>query len=67
MVAKHKEHHCKEGHLQLSTFMEVLKHIAKHHCKKQSDEEEINGQKEKQDEDELVPKYRLDEFLVKQN
>ena len=49
MIAKHEEHQCKDCHVNLSSFMELMKHIAKHHCKEDSEDEEIKEQKEKQD------------------
>ena len=63
----------KECHVKLSSFMEFIKHIAKNHVKEQSEDEEIKGQKEKQDdEDEKVSHLDLteswlDEFLIKKN
>ena len=56
MLSKHEEHQCKECHLKLSTFMELLKHIANEHCKEQCEEHRIEYE-----DDEL---NKLEEFLV---
>ena len=59
--------------MNLSSFMELMKHIAKHHCKEHSEDQEIKGLKEKQDdEDKKVSPLDcteswLDEFLVNNN
>ena len=37
MVTHHENHKCKEYKEELPTFMELLKHIAKHHSKKGGD------------------------------
>ena len=39
MITTHQEHPCKECKEKLPTFMELLKHVAKHHCKEQDKEE----------------------------
>ena len=73
MIAKHEEQQCKECHVNLSSLMELMKHISKNNCKEHSENEGIKGQQKKQDdEDENVStldstKSWLDEFLVKQN
>ena len=66
MIAKHKKHQCKECRLNLSTFMELMKHIAKHHCKDQTEEEEFNQQTEKQDYkgDEKVSSFVFNESML---
>ena len=35
LITTHKEHVCKECQKDMSNFMELLKHIAKHHGKDQ--------------------------------
>ena len=39
MITTHQEHPCKDCKEKLSTFMQLLKHVAKHHCKEQDKEE----------------------------
>ena len=41
MVTRHENHKCKECKEELTTFMELLKHIAKHHSKKENVKEII--------------------------
>ena len=43
MVTKHSEHPCKECKEKLPTFMDLLKHVAKHHCKEQDTEQVENN------------------------
>ena len=43
IITNHEDHHCKECQEKLPTFMELLKHVAKHHCKEQVDRHEGNS------------------------
>ena len=43
ITIKHEEHPCKECQEKLSSFTELLKHIAKYHCKEQSNIECEDG------------------------
>ena len=47
IITNHEEHQCKECQEKLSTFMELLKHVANHHSK---DEGEVQGEDDKQEE-----------------
>ena len=42
MITKHEDHLCKECDMKLTTFMDLLQHVAKHHLKegKVNDEDE---------------------------
>ena len=46
MITNHSHHKCKECHQNMPSFMELLKHVAKHHCKEQNDK---NDEKFKDD------------------
>ena len=56
IITKHKDHVCKECNDKLSSFMELLKHVAKYHSKESVEEVEIKGEKEKDDQKDLVEK-----------
>ena len=42
IITNHENHQCKECQEKLPTFMELLKHVAKHHCKEKVDMHESN-------------------------
>ena len=42
MITKHESHKCKECKEELSTFMELLRHVAKHRSKEKEEEEITN-------------------------
>ena len=46
MITNHEKYKCKECKEKLSTFMELLQHVAKHHSK-DKEEKEINDLVEK--------------------
>ena len=52
MITKHEEHPCKECDMKLTTFMDLLQHVAKHHLKegKVNDEDEAELGKDKEKE-----------------
>ena len=39
MITKHESYKCKECKEELSTFMELLQHVAKHHRKDEEEKE----------------------------
>ena len=41
MLTKHDDHVCKECQQKFSSFMELLKHVAKQHHKEQSEVQDI--------------------------
>ena len=46
MLTKHEQHQCKECEEKLPNFMQLLKHVAKHHTKNQGENEEIQSKEE---------------------
>ena len=46
MLTKHEQHQCKECEEKLPNFMQLLKHVAKHHTKNQGENEEILSKEE---------------------
>ena len=74
ITIKHKEPPCKECKEKLSYFTELLKHIAKHHCKEQSnvesEDDAIIGKRDalEEEKDDKVSSFvfgesMLDKFL----
>ena len=78
MTTKHSEHKCKDCQEKLPTFMHLLKHVAQHHYKDQSEKQEeqykghpeddaiLNGAEENQDKEAysfVFHESMLDEFL----
>ena len=74
MITNHSHHECKECHQNMPSVMELLKHVAKHHCKEQNDKndekfkDDVSVQSENKDEE---PKQNheedalLDDLLLK--
>ena len=62
MVTKHESHKCKECKEELSTFMELLKHVAQHH-NKDKEKEDINDSTEK----DIEKKHTKNENKVKKD
>ena len=50
MASNHAQHQCKECREELPSFMELLKNVAKHHFKEQSDTND-----KKSEDDMIVP------------
>ena len=46
IIIKHDHHQCKECEEKLSNFMQILKHIAQHHTKNQSETQALQLDKE---------------------
>ena len=74
MVTTHAEHQCKECQEKCSSFMELLKHISKQHCKEKDgslcEDDEIGNKKDTEEKGDtnssaVINESRLDEFLMK--
>ena len=44
ILTKHQDHICKECKEKFQTFMELLKHVAKHHSSEPAEEKYVNGE-----------------------
>ena len=70
MITKHEEHPCKECDKKLTTFMDLVQHVAKHLLKegKVNDEVEAELGKDKEKEpgnqDESMPDFKLKESVM---
>ena len=49
MLTNHEDHQFKECQEKLPTFMELLKHVAKHHFKDQGNIEDLNSEEDECD------------------
>ena len=74
MVTTHEEHQCKECQEKCSTFIELLKHISKQHCKEKDEiqckEDDISNKKSDEKEEDkdssfIFHESVLDEFIIK--
>ena len=72
IISKHEDHICKECEKNLPSFVDLMKHIAKHHCKevKDNDMKDDSENYEKEDEEKttkeksfVFSESMLDEFI----
>ena len=68
MITKHGEHQGKEWDMKLTTFMDLLQHVAKHQLTEgkvnEEDEDELGKDKEPGNQDESMPDFKLKESLM---
>ena len=64
MITKHTKHQCKDGQEKVPTFIELLKHVSKHHFKEQDEvqEEEEKNHRES-DYKEVKENVKISFFL----